>query len=144
MAKVFVVDVGRCSGCYNCQLACKDEHVDNDWRPYAAPQPETGHFWLKLDEHVCGTIPKVKIHYIARLCNHFENPACMAACPADAMDGAKGYIHVVADFLCTRCGACIPACPESAIVKTAGAAPKLPDRMMRVGRFKGASGACGL
>ena len=68
----------------------------------------------------------------------------MAACPADAMDGAKGYIHVVADFLCTRCGACIPACPESAIVKTAGAAPKLPDRMMRVGRFKGASGACGL
>ena len=27
MAKAFVIDVGRCCGCYNCQLACKDEHV---------------------------------------------------------------------------------------------------------------------
>ena len=39
MSKVFVIDVARCSGCHNCQLACKDEHCENDWRPYAAPQP---------------------------------------------------------------------------------------------------------
>ena len=37
MSKVFVIDVARCSGCHNCQLACKDEHCENDWRPYAAP-----------------------------------------------------------------------------------------------------------
>ncbi len=29
--KVFVIDVARCNGCYNCQIACKDEHVGNDW-----------------------------------------------------------------------------------------------------------------
>ena len=94
----------------------------------------------KCPAHICKAFQKVYV--IPQRCTGCT--ACMAACPADAMDGAKGYIHVVADFLCTRCGACIPACPESAIVKTAGAAPKLPDRMMRVGRFKGASGACGL
>ena len=33
MTKAFVIDVGRCCGCYNCQLACKDEYVDNDWTP---------------------------------------------------------------------------------------------------------------
>ena len=84
MAKVFVIDVAKCSGCYNCQLACKDEHAGNDWTPYAKPQPDIGQFWMKLTDHVCGTIPKVKVHYIPEMCNHCEKPACVAA----ARDGA--------------------------------------------------------
>jgi Fe-S-cluster-containing dehydrogenase component len=24
--KVFAIDVSICNGCYNCQIACKDEH----------------------------------------------------------------------------------------------------------------------
>ena len=31
MGKVFLIDVARCSGCFNCQLACKDENCGNDW-----------------------------------------------------------------------------------------------------------------
>lgn len=84
MAKVFAIDISRCSGCMNCQLACKDEHCGNDWAPYALAQPEIGQFWLKVEEHVCGTIPKVEMHYIPRLCNHCENAPCIAA----AKDGA--------------------------------------------------------
>ena len=72
MAKAFVIDVSQCCGCYNCQLACKDEHAGNDWTPYAKPQPDTGQFWMKLGEHVCGTVPKVKMHYIP-LRQHCEN-----------------------------------------------------------------------
>jgi len=33
-----------------CQIACKDEHVSNDWTPIAKPQPDTGQFWLKLNQ----------------------------------------------------------------------------------------------
>ena len=33
--KAFVFDVARCSGCYCCQLACKDEHCGNDFTPIA-------------------------------------------------------------------------------------------------------------
>ena len=84
MAKVFVIDVARCSGCHNCQLSCKDEHCENDWRPYAAPQPATGQFWCRVTDHPRGTIPKVKIHYIPTLCNHCENAPCLTA----AKDGA--------------------------------------------------------
>ena len=36
--KSIIVDLDRCNGCFNCQIACKDEHCDNDWRPIAAPQ----------------------------------------------------------------------------------------------------------
>lgn len=61
--KVFVIDVARCNGCYNCQIACKDEHCDNVWMPYAQQQPETGHFWCKVEEEVHGSVPKVKMSY---------------------------------------------------------------------------------
>ena len=60
---------------------------------------------------------------------------CQAACPAGAIDGADGYIHMVFNNWCTKCGECIPACPESAIHLTTGQVPKLPGKMMRVGRF---------
>ena len=47
--KAFLVDVSICNGCYNCQIACKDEHCSkNDSMPIAAPQPETGQFSMKL------------------------------------------------------------------------------------------------
>jgi len=84
MAKVFCIDVAKCSGCYNCQFACKDEHCNNEWPPYARQQPIIGQFWLKLEEHVQGTQPKIRIHYIPTLCNHCEHPACVEA----ARDGA--------------------------------------------------------
>ena len=79
MAKVFCIDVSKCSGCYNCQFACKDEHCNNEWLPVAARQPIIGQFWIKVEEHIQGTRPKVKMHYIPVLCNHCKHPACMAA-----------------------------------------------------------------
>ena len=45
-----VMDVTRCNGCYNCFLACKDEHCGNDFAPYSLSQPMTGHYWMRLIE----------------------------------------------------------------------------------------------
>lgn len=115
MGKVFAVDVAKCNGCHNCQLACKEEHAGNDWAPYARSQPETGHFWLKLKENVCGSIPKVKIYYMPTLCNHCEKPACQAACPARAFERRDDGLLLLMPGKCTGCGACAEACPYEAI-----------------------------
>ncbi len=115
MAKAFVVDVGKCCGCYNCQLACKDEHVENDWTPYAKPQPETGQFWMKIEEHVCGTVPKVKMHYIPTLCNHCDDPACMKACPDGAIVKRDDGLVLIEPERCTGCEDCVAACPYGVI-----------------------------
>lgn len=110
MGKVFLVDVARCSGCFNCQLSCKDEHCENDWRPYAAPQPKTGQFWCKVHENVCGTIPKVKIHYITGMCNHCQQAACMDACPEGAIFRREDGLVIIDPEKCTGCGKCKEAC----------------------------------
>ncbi len=28
-----LIDVTKCSGCFNCFLACRDEYYDNDYSP---------------------------------------------------------------------------------------------------------------
>jgi Fe-S-cluster-containing dehydrogenase component len=80
----FVIDITRCNGCYNCVLACKDEHFENDFPGYAAPQPMTGQFWMKITEKERGQFPKVKVAYTAVPCMHCDKAPCVAA----AMDGA--------------------------------------------------------
>ncbi|MGI6316792.1 MAG: NADH-ubiquinone oxidoreductase-F iron-sulfur binding region domain-containing protein [Christensenellales bacterium] len=60
---------------------------------------------------------------------------CRSVCPTGAIDGAVGYIHIIFDHWCTKCGDCIPVCLAQAIRLTTGRIPRLPDRMLRVGRF---------
>lgn len=75
--KVFVIDQARCNGCHGCQLACKDEHCGNDWMPYQKPQPETGHFWMKVLQTTHGQTPKVKVEYKPYMCMQCDDPKCM-------------------------------------------------------------------
>jgi tetrathionate reductase subunit B len=114
--KVFVHDVSKCNGCYNCQIACKDEHVANDWTPYAKPQPDTGQFWLKLNEYTRGTVPKVKMHYFPVMCQHCDNAPCLEACKVEgAIYKRKDGLVIIDPVKCTGCTCCVSACPYHAI-----------------------------
>lgn len=114
--KVFIHDVSICNGCYCCQIACKDEHVANDWSPYSKPQPDTGQFWLKLNEHIRGTVPKVKMHYVPTLCNHCDDAPCISACPVDgAIYKREDGLVIIDAVKCTGCKGCVDACPYDAI-----------------------------
>ena len=115
MAKVFAIDVSRCSGCMNCQLACKDEHCGNEWLPYAKAQPELGQFWMKVEEHVCGSVPKVKMHYIPTLCNHCENAPCIAAAKNGAVYRRADGLVVIDPEKAAGQKQIAEACPYGAI-----------------------------
>ena len=80
-----VIDVGRCIGCYNCFLACRDEHAGNDHRPVAAAQPDAGHKWIEVRAHERGSFPKVKVSYVPVPCQHCAEAPCIGA-----SDGRRG------------------------------------------------------
>jgi Fe-S-cluster-containing dehydrogenase component len=109
--KVFTIDISKCNGCHNCQVACKDEHVGNDWTPYAKPQPDTGHFWMKINETVRGSVPKVKMSYVPLLCMHCDNPPCLMACAGNAIYKRKDGIVIIDPEKCTGCRKCLDSCP---------------------------------
>ncbi|MEW6668559.1 MAG: 4Fe-4S dicluster domain-containing protein [Thermodesulfobacteriota bacterium] len=113
--KVFVVDIAKCNGCYCCQLACKDEHVTNDWTPYAKPQPDVGQFWIGVTELVRGTVPKVMLTYIPKLCMHCDDAPCIQACKAGAIYKRDDGLVIIDPTKCTGHGLCSDACPHGVI-----------------------------
>ncbi|MGI5939246.1 MAG: 4Fe-4S dicluster domain-containing protein [Thermoleophilia bacterium] len=114
--KAFVIDIGLCNGCYNCQIVCKDEHVANDWSPIAKPQPDTGQFWMRLTEHIRGTVPKVQMHYVPQPCMHCHLAPCMPICPIEgAIYRRDDGLVIIDPQKCTGCKACVDACPHDAI-----------------------------
>ncbi|MBN1188487.1 MAG: carboxypeptidase regulatory-like domain-containing protein [Dehalococcoidales bacterium] len=114
--KVMVFDITKCNGCHNCQIACKDEHVGNDWSPYAKPQPDTGHFWTKTTEMVRGTVPKVMITYLHSICQHCDEAPCIKACKQNAIYKREDGTVIIDPEKCSGRMDCIAECPYEGVI----------------------------
>lgn len=116
MGKVMVIDLAICNGCHNCQVACKDEHVANDWSPIAKPQPDTGQFWNKVMNLERGSFPKVQVTYHHSICQHCENAPCMEACPQNAIYRRADGIVIIDPDRCRGNQLCLEACPYENVI----------------------------
>jgi len=112
--KVFIFNADHCNGCLNCQFACKDEHVDNDWMPYSRSQPMSGHFWIGIDEKTRGTVPKVKVSCIVRMCQHCDNAPCIQAQP-DAVSKREDGLVLIDPISSKGKKELVDSCPYNAI-----------------------------
>ncbi len=82
----FVIDVEKCENCNNCFLSCKDEHVGNDWSPYAVPMSGQGPGWTVVQGVERGEYPFVDVAYLPSPCMHCDNAPCIKA-------GADGVVY---------------------------------------------------
>jgi Fe-S-cluster-containing dehydrogenase component len=74
-----VININACIGCYNCVIACKDEHVGNEWLPYSVAQPDTGHFWMNLIEKERILPQVVRVTYTPTPCMQCRDAPCVRA-----------------------------------------------------------------
>lgn len=98
-----LIDLRRCTGCCACQVACKAEN-----------EVPLGIFrsWVTYTER--GTYPKVKKHFLPRLCNHCDQPVCMAKCPIKAISKRADGVVLVDRTKCKNLKVCIKNCPYGA------------------------------
>jgi anaerobic dimethyl sulfoxide reductase subunit B (iron-sulfur subunit) len=104
--RLFVVNVGRCTGCNACSIACKDR----------AGLPDDVDF-LRVERSESGRYPNVTLYYWITHCFHCETPPCVDACPTQAIAKTKkGFIDVNVER-CDNCGKCKDVCPFDSIVE---------------------------
>jgi Fe-S-cluster-containing dehydrogenase component len=73
-----IIDVALCQGCNNCFLACRDEHVGNDWPGYSRPQSSHGERWIDVPCKERGQYPLIDVAYRPTLCTHCADAPCVA------------------------------------------------------------------
>ncbi len=124
---VMVIDLRRCIGCRACTVACKKE--------MGKPLGVFNSAVKQVDGP--GKFPKMRKYFMPVLCNHCDNPPCVAECPRTGKatykrkDGVVGYNSKY----CIGCYACVDACPYGArhVDPTVSINRKDPDNENPVG-----------
>lgn len=81
---------------------------------YSGKKPTWGYNWD--EDQGGGEWPNAFFFYLARMCNHCTNPACLQACPSSAIYKREGDGIVLVDQdKCKGHRHCVEACPYKAI-----------------------------
>jgi len=108
MQLAFYFDQTRCTGCCTCVVACKDWH----------DVPAGPASWMRVSTIEKGKYPHPFVAFLATPCYHCAQPACVPACPVEAISKRQeDGIVVVDQEACLggdTCQFCLEACPYQA------------------------------
>ena len=110
-----IIDVAKCEDCNNCFLACKDEHVDNEWSGYSAAQPRHGQRWINIERHERGLFPIIDVAYRPTPCMHCDDAPCLRAAQNGAVVKRKDGVVLLDPQKAVGQRQLIEACPYHAI-----------------------------
>lgn len=119
-----LIDLRKCTGCHACSVACKAE--------FSVP---LGEYRSSVDYIEKGEFPDVSRHFLPRLCNNCDKPACVSVCPTGATwKREEDGIVVIDPDVCIGCKYCVHACPYEArfINPVTGSADKCDFCLHRV------------
>jgi Fe-S-cluster-containing dehydrogenase component len=111
--KTILIDPSRCIQCCNCQNACKDEHVDNEWLPYSAKQG-SGQFWIQIRERQLASGSRMRLERLPVPCQHCSDAPCEAAGGGAVYRRSDGYL-IIDPVNAKGRSELVNACPYGAI-----------------------------
>ena len=105
MQKAFHIDMTRCTACYACVVACKNQNQIK-----AGPVR-----WRRVVRFELGRFPDVSVRSFSLSCMHCGSPPCVESCPTRAIQKRKkDGIVVVEPSKCIGCRTCSLTCPFGA------------------------------
>ncbi|MBE6017975.1 MAG: hypothetical protein E7233_10305 [Lachnospiraceae bacterium] len=115
MGNVFLMDVDKCNGCYDCLMACNEKYFGESLSEFNMAHPSLGQFLMKIEEHLYGEPPRIKQFFLVKPCMHCTNAPCAQCCPVDAIKiNEFGLVELLEDK-CISCRLCVYACPYDLI-----------------------------
>jgi Fe-S-cluster-containing dehydrogenase component len=109
-----IIDLAKCVGCFNCLMACKDEHADNAWLPYTDRQQRHAQKWIEPVRHERGRAPYTDVCYVTKLCRHCDDAPCAKAFPDAVRRRNDGVVLLDAEEAKGN-EALVAACPHGMI-----------------------------
>ncbi len=100
MKSAILTDVTRCTGCEACVIACK---AINDLPVEAVTPALSATTWTSVEHHHGVNV--------RRHCMHCEHPACVSACPVNALIKTEQGAVIYDPDRCMGCRYCQTACP---------------------------------
>jgi formate dehydrogenase iron-sulfur subunit len=116
MTHAMLFDAHLCTGCRGCQVACKqwndlEATETSNTGSYQNPPRLSSKTWLVMRFNEVEDGGKVKFVFGRYACMHCEHPACVSACPLEALHKTEdGPVLYRADR-CFGCRYCMLACP---------------------------------
>lgn len=110
-----ITDVAKCEDCNDCFLACKDEHVGNDFPPYTVAQPLHGQRWMNIIRKERGQFPLIDVAYRPTPCMHCDEADCIKAATGEAIYRRDDGIVIIDPAKAKGQKAAVKSCPYGAI-----------------------------
>ena len=116
--KMVLIDTSLCTGCKACSVACKawndlpaeETKLISSYQAQADFTPDRWTY-IRMTERYDVEKSKMQWLMLKLQCFHCGDPACMAACPSDAIFKTESGYTIIDQEKCIGCGYCVVNCP---------------------------------